>query len=110
MALLCRAVFHFSSPCGRGRNLNHPLPFTRLWENETKTGYSYSFYIPGLDFRLVVGKESPPTLQKMSAFASPQRYRYASEAGATEMMQFFGKIVGSSQVVGKPGREFPTKK
>jgi hypothetical protein len=92
------------------KNPEPPIAFHTPVGKRNENWYSYSFYIPGLDFKLVVGKAIPPILQKMSAFVPPQRYLYASEAGATEMMQSFGKVVGSSQAVGKLAREFPTKK
>lgn len=62
--------------------------------------------------RLVVGKAIaiPPILSKMSALSSPERYLCASEAGATEMMRSFGKVVSSSEALGKLAREFPSKK
>lgn len=87
-----------------------PIAFHTPVGKRNDNWYSYSFYIPGLDFKLVVGKEIPRNLQQMSAFAAPQRYLFASEAGATEMMQSFGKVVGSSQAIGKLAREFPSKK
>lgn len=87
-----------------------PIAFHTPVGKRNENWYSYSFYIPGLDFKLVVGKAIPPILQKMSAFAQPETYLYASEAGATEMMQSFGKVVGLSQAIGKLAREFPTKK
>jgi len=87
-----------------------PIAFHTPVGKRNEKWYSYSFYIPGLDFKFVVGKAIPPILQKMSALAQPERYLYASEAGATEMMQSFVKVVGLSQAVGKLAREFPTKK
>jgi hypothetical protein len=92
------------------KNPDPPIAFHTPVGKRNENWYSYSFYIPGLDFKLVVGKEIPRNLQQMSAFVLPQRYLFASEAGATEMMQSFGKAVVSSQAIGKLAREFPSKK
>ena len=92
------------------KNPQPPIAFHTPVGKRSPDWHSYSFYIPGLDFKLVVGKGISPQLRKMSAFVTPERYIYASEAGATEMMQSFGKIVVSSQAVGKLAREFPNKR
>lgn len=92
------------------KNPEPPIAFHTPVGKRNDNWYSYSLYIPGLDFKLVVGKATPPILSRMSAFSSPERYLYASEAGATEMMQSFGKVVSSSKALGKLAREFPSKK
>lgn len=92
------------------KNPQPPIAFHTPVGKRTPDWHSYSFYIPGLNFKLVVGKGISSLLRKMSAFATPERYIYASEAGATEMMQSFGKAVGSSQAVRKLAREFPNKR
>ena len=76
-------------------------------ETGIKIGIRYSFYIPGLDFKLAVGKRIPLVLQKMSSFASPERYIFSSTTAATEMMRSFGKVISKSPATGKLAREFP---
>lgn len=68
--------------------------------------HSYSFYIPGLDFKLAIGRRIPPVLQKMSSFTPPERYIFSSTTAATEMMQSFGKVISESLATGKLAREF----
>ena len=92
------------------RNPQPPIAFHTPVGKRDQNWHTYSFYIPGLDFKLAIGKGLSPILRRMSAFVAPERYIYASEDGATEMMQSFGKAVNSNVAIGKLAREFPAKK
>ena len=83
-----------------------PIAFHTPVGKRNQGWYSYSFYIPGLDFKLAIGREIPPVLRQMSAFALPERYIYSSVAAATEMMQSFGKVVHKSVAIGKLATEY----
>jgi hypothetical protein len=92
------------------KNPQPPIAFHTPVGKRNQDWYSYSFYIPGLDFKLAIGKAISPVLRGMSTLKPPERYVYASEAGAAEMMESYAKAIHKSVAVGKLAREFPNKK
>jgi len=84
-----------------------PVVFNAPVGKRNQDCHSYWFYIPGLDFKLAVGKGISPSLTNMSAFALPERFIYSSTLQAEEMMKSFATGVGKSAAVGKLAREFP---
>ncbi len=63
--------------------------------------HSHSFYIPGLDFKLALGKLMPEKLKRICSYRSPEKMIFASTRAAVQTMETYVKLVADSKPRGK---------
>jgi len=61
---------------------------------------SFSFYVPGVEFKLLVGGDMPDNLRKMSLFG-PEGYIYSAVKGAEAVTDLFGTTFHNAVPKGK---------
>jgi hypothetical protein len=59
--------------------------------------HAFNFMIPGIEFRLLTGKQIPNSVRLTCSYASPQKLIYATMQTVSETMGTFGKIMSHSK-------------
>jgi hypothetical protein len=59
--------------------------------------HAFNFMIPGIEFRLLTGKQIPDDVLLSCSHASPQKLIYATMQTVTETIETFGKIMSHSK-------------
>jgi hypothetical protein len=59
--------------------------------------HAFNFMIPGIEFRLLTGKQIPDDVLSSCSHASPQKLIYATMQTVTETIETFGKIMSHSK-------------
>ena len=59
--------------------------------------HAFNFMIPGIEFRLLAGKQIPDDVLSSCSHASPQKLIYATMQTVTETIETFGKIMSHSK-------------
>jgi hypothetical protein len=78
-----------------------PIAFHTPVSQNKGTFHSHLFSIPGLDFKLAVGKLMPEKLRRICSYSSPEKMVFASTKAAIKTMETFAKVIADSVPKGK---------
>jgi hypothetical protein len=89
------------------KDTSPPIAFHTPASQNKGDFHSHQFYVPGLDFKLAVGKRMPEMMRRICTHRSPEKMIIASTNAAKETIETLSRVIDRSVPKGKLAARYP---